>query len=100
MPPEGHDIPPALLAIRQSVAAADYDGRLDGLMARFVALRSSIRKGELVECEIYDGVKQLDNALVQHCSRPLRWKFADALAGHINDTELFVHLVETASTGP
>lgn len=97
---EGHDIPPALLAIRQSVTTADDDGRLEGLMARFVALRSSVRKGELVGFEIDHGVKQLDTALVQHCSGPLRWKFADALAGHIKDTELFVHLVETASIGP
>jgi hypothetical protein len=42
-------------------------------------------------------VKELDDALVQICSRPPRWKFADAIAGHVYNKELFIDLIEATT---
>jgi hypothetical protein len=91
------DIPPDLLSIRQSIDAADQDGYLEGLLIRYVALRGSIRKGELLESEIDEKVRELDDALAQTCLRSPRWKFADAMVGRISDKELFIHLIEATS---
>jgi hypothetical protein len=93
----GDDIPPDLLSLRQSIDAVDQDGQLEGLMIRFVALRGGVRKGELPECEMDAEVKELDDALVQICSRPPRWKFADAIAGHVYNKELFIDLIEATT---
>ena len=51
----GDEAPPYLLSMRQSINVADQEGHLEGLIARFTALRSSVRKGELVGCEVYAG---------------------------------------------
>ena len=66
-------------------------------MIRFVALRGGVRNGELAECEMDAEVKELDDALVQICSRPPRWKFADAIAGHVYTKELFIDLIEATT---
>lgn len=95
---DGEDIPPYLLSMRQSITVADQEGHLEELIARFAALQSSVRKGELMGCEIYAVVAQLDDALVKHCSRPPKWKFADAIAGNIAYKDIFVHLIEVTST--
>jgi hypothetical protein len=93
----GDDVPPALLALRQTAGAADQDGCLEKLMAEFVELRSRLCRGEIQKFKAYEAVQQLDDTLVSHSPRPPGWKFADAIRGDIADKELFIHLLEVGS---
>jgi hypothetical protein len=90
----GDDIPSDLLLLRQSINAADQDGQLEGLMTRFVILQNGVRKGEWLERGMDAEVKDIDDELVILCSRPPKWKFADAIAGRVQSKELFVELIE------
>jgi hypothetical protein len=93
----GDDIPADFLSLRQSVKAIDRDGDLEELIVRFVTLQGGVRKDELSECEMHAEVKKLDQALIQICLRPPRWKFADVIAGHIDNKDLLIHLIEANS---
>lgn len=90
----GDDIPPELLELRKSVDSIDQDGKLDELLTRFVALRGEARRGERLECEMIAEVKNIDDTLVQICSRPPKWTFANSVYGDVTNEELLIDLIE------
>jgi hypothetical protein len=90
----GKDIPATLLLLRQNIHAEDQDGKLEALVTSFVMFHRKLQKGEIHENEMAVEVSELDEKLLQICSRPPKWKFADLAAGNTNQKEFLINLME------